>query len=280
MKVHGTDHVARPPHAAPEAQKVQQDSKKAAAQVDRETEAPDAAAQQTPEKTPGVIRLLEEGHFKGVADVRLRINFFDELSSRAHQAAQPVVDEQTAKLADAVATTIEETIAGLDVDDATKQAIEDAVAAFDGALQEGLASFQSQDSGGADALVASFEAQIDTLIANLSDLLIPQVDETPESSEPITAPDPATSPTTDPENPDGIDVAPVEITDPVDVYMDALTAIREAAEAALAELKASLTSALDVGELSEPSGNGGAYDKFLAIYHELVGGSSSVDEKV
>ena len=28
----------------------------------------------------GVIRLLQEGHFKGVADVRLRINFFEELA--------------------------------------------------------------------------------------------------------------------------------------------------------------------------------------------------------
>ena len=32
-------------------------------------------------KVRGVIRLLQQGHFKGVADVRLRINFFDELSA-------------------------------------------------------------------------------------------------------------------------------------------------------------------------------------------------------
>ena len=38
-------------------------------------------AVQDDEKAKGVIRLLQEGHFKGVADVRLRINFFDELTA-------------------------------------------------------------------------------------------------------------------------------------------------------------------------------------------------------
>jgi|GEM_PF-1265597 len=326
MKVHETSYIERPPHTASEAQKVQQKSKKAAAPVDHESEAPDAAAPQTPEKTRGVIRLLEEGHFKGVADVRLRINFFDELSSRAHHAAQPVVDEQTAKLSDAVATKIEETIAALEVDDATKEAIGEAVAAFDSALQDGVATFKSQNAGGADALVASFQTQIDTLIANLSDLLIPQVDKTPASSEPIAASEPTTDATTPdtttpenvpdvtaqdaladttlpasipdatgstapaadpistipeiPEGQDGIDVAPFEITNPVEVYTDALTAIRASAEGALAELKASLTGALDLGEPSKPGGNGGAYDKFLAIYQELLGVRPSVDERV
>ena len=29
----------------------------------------------------GVLRLLQEGHFKGVSDVRLRINFFEKLNA-------------------------------------------------------------------------------------------------------------------------------------------------------------------------------------------------------
>jgi hypothetical protein len=33
------------------------------------------------EEGQGVIGLLQEGHFKGVADVRLRINFFEELAA-------------------------------------------------------------------------------------------------------------------------------------------------------------------------------------------------------
>ncbi len=39
------------------------------------------------EGSKGVIRLLQEGHFSGVADVRLRINFHDELQQAAAQNA-------------------------------------------------------------------------------------------------------------------------------------------------------------------------------------------------
>jgi hypothetical protein len=34
------------------------------------------------ERTRGVIRLLEAGHFRGVADIRLRLNFADALEGR------------------------------------------------------------------------------------------------------------------------------------------------------------------------------------------------------
>ncbi len=40
---------------------------------------PDSTESDTQEAR-GVIRLLEEGHFKGVADIRLRINFAEELA--------------------------------------------------------------------------------------------------------------------------------------------------------------------------------------------------------
>ena len=54
-----------------------------------ETTTPDAV--ELPESEVhggGVIELLKQGHFKGVADVRLRINFFDKLKSRDNQALQ------------------------------------------------------------------------------------------------------------------------------------------------------------------------------------------------
>ncbi len=44
------------------------------------------------EKIKDVVQLLQEGHFKGVADVRLRINFFEELSSIKVGEIQKVVD--------------------------------------------------------------------------------------------------------------------------------------------------------------------------------------------
>ena len=46
-------------------------------------DATDAAKAGASGRGRGVIRNLEAGHFKGVADVRLRINFHDELAQRA-----------------------------------------------------------------------------------------------------------------------------------------------------------------------------------------------------
>ena len=53
-----------------------------------ETAEPTTEGEKTTGRANGVLRLLDAGHFKGVADVRLRINFHDELSPQA-AAADP-----------------------------------------------------------------------------------------------------------------------------------------------------------------------------------------------
>ena len=48
---------------------------------------------------------------------------------------------------------------------------------------------------------------------------------------------------------------------------------------ALTQLKAAITDTIALGDPSEPNGNGGAFDKFLAIYNELRSTSPTVDER-
>ncbi len=57
--------------------------------VDTTETEPPAPHSTTDEKVRGVIRLLQDGHFKGVADVRLRLNNFDELSAESLSAVTP-----------------------------------------------------------------------------------------------------------------------------------------------------------------------------------------------
>ena len=52
------------------------------------TSEPTTEGEKTTGRANGVLRLLESGHFKGVADVRLRINFHEQLSPQA-AAADP-----------------------------------------------------------------------------------------------------------------------------------------------------------------------------------------------
>jgi hypothetical protein len=42
-----------------------------------------------PDQERGVVRLLMDGHFKGVADVRLRLNFFEQLNHDALPELRP-----------------------------------------------------------------------------------------------------------------------------------------------------------------------------------------------
>ena len=50
------------------------------AEIDEPPVVDEPAPEEEAREARGVIRLLQEGHFKGVADVRLRINFFEELA--------------------------------------------------------------------------------------------------------------------------------------------------------------------------------------------------------
>ena len=69
----------------------------------------ESTVEQTGESTDadGVIRLLQEGHFKGVSDLRLRINFFDQLSAIEAQQLQAVAEEKVDGILQAVGSVIE-----------------------------------------------------------------------------------------------------------------------------------------------------------------------------
>ena len=46
------------------------------------------------EDVEGIIHLLQEGHFKGVADVRLRINFHEELAAIEADELKAVAEDK------------------------------------------------------------------------------------------------------------------------------------------------------------------------------------------
>ncbi len=56
----------------------------------------------------GVTRLIQEGHFKGVADVRLRINFFDSLQRAGADTSQATLSEGLTNLQSTLNAAIDE----------------------------------------------------------------------------------------------------------------------------------------------------------------------------
>lgn len=229
-----------------------------------ETPAPSA---ESPEDTRGVIRLLEARHFKGVADLRLRINFFDELSARAGAAAIPVAEEHAGQLAEGVANEVQEVIGILELDEEQLGAIETLTGEFEEsvqtALQESTADGVLDRDALADALGSAFEA----LVQQLEPYVVPPEDPEVPAEEPVDGTD---EPETDP---------PVEGAEEP-ATLDPLEALKSAFEEALTGLLEATSAAGELSPLGPaPAGNGQAYEKFLAIYRELTGESPNPDKE-
>jgi len=113
----------------------------------------------------GVIRLLESGHFRGVADVRLRINFFDELSTRAQTAARPIIESATDQFTTTVGDEVLALAREVSATDATGE-VNELLAAFEAAVREGIG-----EGTDAEATAAALQSAFDELVAGLRDAL-------------------------------------------------------------------------------------------------------------
>ncbi len=218
--------------------------------------------EQTPQetdRTPGAIRLLQQGHFQGVADLRLRINFHEEIAVLERQRLQALAEENIAGLQQTVTDGLNTMVdAGL-----TEQQIADLTSTFaqtvDGLL-EGSADTVPLSRG---TLVTGLESAFDSLLTALpavgssdpteSQAVLPA---TNEASEQLAAAD--------------------RIAD--DGYSGALANLQRLVEqltSAFSDALEVFTHALDDIELmpalSAPKGNGVAYEKFLAVYNDLIG---------
>jgi hypothetical protein len=237
----------------------------------------------------GVIRNLEAGHFRGVADVRLRINFFDLLSAGAAQAAAAVAQEQAPALGDTVSTQIDDLLATRTIDDQAEASLGELRDAFDAAVGTAVVDFAAH--GDQDILEQQLRSAFDDLLAELGDVFGPLIEE--QEPPPLTL-DPTAEGLADVANPPdarnalGVladlgpspisadsdpSIAPPAQPDPLpapapdDPFAPLLAAFADA----LDQFLAAVSTAAQLPDPSAPNGKGGAYEKFLAIYNDLRG---------
>jgi hypothetical protein len=331
------DALTRPDHITP--CRIEEDSDTVVS-YDREGEAG---------RVPGVIRLLEAGHFKGVADVRLRINFFDELSARAVAAAQPVLDEQTENLIATLSGGVDELTDSLALDDEARSAISGLVHDFEAAAYTAVAEAGVGATLDSQGLADTIQAAFDELVGRMTGLLgavssgpvAPMADADTATADPnvverlvslggegideaIVAESPGDAvhraagavslPPIDTEDPavtviqnppvirsiepgdvvalpgdqmnsvDGVDrvneVPNEPMTEPAVTIDEAMADLTSVFQEALAALVEPIESATRLSDPSPPTGNGSAYDRFLAIYNDLRGLPPTIDEQV
>lgn len=212
---------------------------------------------------PGVIRNLQNGHYKGVADVRLRIVFADKLV--ALQAAAYKAEINTA--ADTLRAALEPIVGELPVVAAGEE-VSDENSVEPVAVADSIASplddFASQVANAVTAAQAAASVDIggfETTVREAFQALVGALGLVLDSTE-------ASETDTGEAEGDAVESAGATgETAPRD-YLAELTAIFEVTLASLLE---TATGAGALPPLSEPKGNGVAYNKFVAIYAELQG---------
>ena len=178
----------------------------------------------TGEEEKGVIRLLMEGHFKGVSDVRLRINFNDEIAEIEAAQMQTVSGQKMGGVLESVGGVVGSFLAD-------NELTEEEVAGVSEAKENFL-----QAVNGADDPAGAVADAFATFLELIQGLV-------PPPPPPESGPD-------------------------WDGFIDNL---QSSFSGAMDDLTTAVSAVSVLPPLSEPNGNGVAYDKFLAIYNEMRG---------
>ncbi|MHC5083111.1 MAG: hypothetical protein ACYTET_04135 [Planctomycetota bacterium] len=241
------------------------------------TEETEPEKPQTQEKVKGVLRLLAEGHFKGVADVRLRINFHDEI-----QAMETANLRETASGSfETFNGSIEEAIAALKDSDQLSDEQLAALTAFEENLAGVQGDFLNAESLSVEALLSSLQVEWDLLAGAFAPPVEEPVAEPPVEEAAAVLPDQEESaPTEVPAEEPSAEVKPIlapevqsqEASEETSV-LDMFNALRDSFNTAKDMLASDLNNTSALPEISEPSGSGKAFEKFLAIYEQMQNGA-------
>lgn len=260
-----------------------------------------------PEKVRGVIRLLQEGHFKGVADVRLRINFHDELQAMEDKARGELVQGEVQQFEESITDRIEsffleipesgEGVEGVSGDDI--EAVKEALSLFNaekGQLSEDLVSDLTDRFNRLITVIQGVNVQPQSVEGDVvveppggeSGLVTPGEEEISVTGlvsgdgpleENTVIGDVAGQNVEEPSVDEGDSIAPdavatkapEETPEEPSGWEALVLELRGLFDDFMAELDEKTTSLSLLPELSAPSGRGKAYDRFLAAYQELRG---------
>lgn len=257
-------------------------------------------ADQAPQKNraQGAIRLLQEGHFKGVAALRLSINFFDQLSDLEQKNLQATAREGTAELS----LAIQEQVAGLStsglIEEENLPQLADLTETFISEIQSSAAG----DELNQQQLTTSLEQHYGNYRTALQDLLLPAeptitlgaeanqvaareeispgADQSAENSPPATSPletELVTEQTT---------ASPLQTVEENESPVQLVTSL-EALDSTFRNQLSNIEEQLQGISLplipEQPDNQGAAFQKFLNIYQKMQGmtevGSEPTEEK-
>ncbi len=232
----------------------------------------------------GALRRLQEDHFQGMADLRLRRNFHQEIERLEIAAARERIDGATAQLLRDVSGEIDTAKNDGTIAPATFESVSAFHAEFEFTATRYAASYDPADAYGFNELTTRLEQAFDTLVTALRDLFAALGDVAPgnarggsefrlefsasatyvsgtfaEGSGRTVAPD--RTPT---ENVDAAEESQPATTSALDSFFERLTATFDSA---LRNLTDAATQRL-FPELAAPNTGSGSYESFVSVYRE------------
>lgn len=243
----------------------------------------------------GALRLLQAGHFQGVADVRLRINFHEELAARQEQAVTRIVEEHMSLAITTVSTQVEGLMGSGDLTEVQTDSVYEVLMIFQSSLTitvtgDNAPSTLSAQRPTAESFISQMQSAFNSLWDSLETLLNQSGVTEPGLGTPTDAVALAdlsasslslsatstkisfeyTSTT--------VEIVTADETPDFQAFMDTL---QQSFASLIADMTAAIASVSILPELSEPAGNGVAYDKFLATLNNLwsTGDPEPVPEK-
>ena len=261
----------------------------------------EATEQSKDGKADGVIRNLLEGHYKGVADVRLRINHFEELAAIESAQLKALAEQEVTGLLGVVESGVNNILGSSETFTAqaasngegeTEPVNETLIVSglhdeFVGAVNILSEKFMLAETPSINDLVGGIENAFTDFVTFLSGLLVPtkenptvvvegEGDQAGRSSGiSMTGTQEPTASSPEGEQPAGVEIVggepepPVVEVLPQAGYISLIDELSTAFEAAKDELIEALNGFQLLPELSEPRGNGVAYENFLAIYNQM-----------
>lgn len=227
------------------------------------------------EESKGVVQKIQEGHFKGVADVRLRINYHEELQKNTTVQVAEQVEKEAEALDEAVTKKVTE------LEDEFNFAAEISYSfSFSVTSQRQQITMDTPPNSNEEqpldvsSIIGMFKTTFDEIFEALSAL------------DPAAAPDSAAATTavmggsgTNQVNGPELQNTEAELSkepagdaEPqLSGFQQKLVDLRSFFETELASIEERLRDIMSPPPLSPPQGNGVAYDRFLGMYNDLYG---------
>ena len=127
------------------------------------------------ENVKGVIRLLQDGHFKGVADIRLRINLSEELNAMENGEIQKVIGEKISAITGGVKENLDALLSSDNLSEEQSTSIFEQIETFtqsvDDLIEENFNSAQSSKEALSSGLSSNFDEFIASLNSRTSEII-------------------------------------------------------------------------------------------------------------